>query len=475
MEWFQYIRKILTVICLTSISAYLCAKDNDKDYKYVQDNRILNDKQYYYWEKGGCVFLQIVMPENGQSVFESLIRIESPNNESYNLVMYSSIQSGLELFWIHNSDIERRIIITEKEQIPDTLSLSLSFIFPADSVQLNILNRHYTFPSQDMRPDHSYRFVPLGNSYSHLTLVKAQAWRNITETDTRDISPWYWISLVLLIDALIFLYMHNRRKRQKKLEQETRKNKSLSDKKVTVHLPQHNAVYLFGGLQIFDKNGEEISLRFSPLLRELFLLLLFRSQEGGISTEELTDILWFDKDKTSAKNNRAVNLHKLRTLLSSVENCQVKKIGKNWHIQFGENTFVDYYECMPEKMLPDKLNPDRIKIIAAMTMRGFLLNECDYLWLDIYKSRITDVVINALLKYISLLGEHEAFETKLQVCDIIFHFDSVNEAALKLKCTTYVIMNRLYMAKNTYEHFCREYQDLYDEPYTQSFSSIISM
>lgn len=137
MEWFQYIRKILTVICLTSISAYLCAKDNDKDYKYVQDNRILNDKQYYYWEKGGCVFLQILMPDNGQPVFESLIRIESPDNESYNLVMYSSVQSGLELFWIHNSDIERRIIITEKEQIPDTLSLSLSFTFPADSVQLN--------------------------------------------------------------------------------------------------------------------------------------------------------------------------------------------------------------------------------------------------------------------------------------------------------------------------------------------------
>ena len=52
--------------------------------------------------------------------------------------------------------------------------------------------------------------------------------------------------------------------------------------------------------------------------------------------------------------------------------------------------------------------------------------------------------------------------------------DSVNEAALRLKCATYVSMRKQYMAKTTYEHFCREYKSLYDEPFEHSFNSIIS-
>ena len=79
-------------------------------------------------------------------------------------------------------------------------------------------------------------------------------------------------------------------------------------------------------LQVFERNGEEVSQRFSPLLRELFVLLILRSAENGISSEELTTMLWFDKDDVSAKNNRAVNLSKLRVLVESVGGCTIYKI-----------------------------------------------------------------------------------------------------------------------------------------------------
>lgn len=170
----------------------------------------------------------------------------------------------------------------------------------------------------------------------------------------------------------------------------------------------------------------------------------------------------------------AVNLSKLRVLVESVGGCTISKISGNWRVQFEKNAFVDYYECLPERIRPDSLTTERIKIIAALTAKGGLLNECDYLWLDAFKSRIADNLIESLLKYATLLDEHEAFDTKLLISDIIFRFDSVNEAALRLKCATYVFMRKQYMAKTTYEHFCREYKSLYDEPFEHSFNSIIS-
>ena len=70
-----------------------------------------------------------------------------------------------------------------------------------------------------------------------------------------------------------------------------------------------NAVFVFGDFTVFDKNGKDISYRFSPKLRSLFALILFHSIENeGISTDMLTAELWSNKDTNSAKNIRVLQL-----------------------------------------------------------------------------------------------------------------------------------------------------------------------
>lgn len=449
-----------------------------EEIKSIKADQILNTKQFNYLDKGSIIALRIATPAQDKVVFESLMRIESTDKELYNLILSHSPQVGAELLWVCNSEIEKvRIDSYDIDSISsDTLSVVFSVHFPADSVYISANGHSYPFSSHGIRSDRGYRFHILGDKHSQLKLLSRQAELLTVGKEEQHLSAWYWILLIVVVDMIIFLGMHWRHRRQKRLKANNRIEilTSFGDEGGTVKLPRANAVYLFGGLQVFDNKGEEVSQRFSPLLRELFILLLLRSADNGISSEELTTTLWFDKDDVSAKNNRAVNLSKLRVLVESVGGCTIAKISGNWRVQFDKTAFVDYYECLPEKIRPDSLTTERIKIIAALTAKGSLLSECDYLWLDSFKSHMADNLIESLLKYATLLDEHEAYDTKLLISDIIFRFDSVNEPALRLKCGTYVAMRKQYMAKTTYEHFCREYKSLYDEPFEHSFNSIIS-
>src|SRR5258708_2431723 len=83
-----------------------------------------------------------------------------------------------------------------------------------------------------------------------------------------------------------------------------------------------SAIYLFGQFQVFDKEGSDITRLFTPLLKELFLIIvLYTIRNGrGISSEGLNEILWHDKPEKDAKNNRSVNLAKLKTVHEKVGN-----------------------------------------------------------------------------------------------------------------------------------------------------------
>lgn len=470
-------RIILLAFCLLPAISSPAAKSGEGA-KKTQADPILTNKQFNYLETGAIITLRIALTESDKTVFESLMRIESTNKEIYNLILSRSPQVGTELLWIYNSEVEKTVVAPSAGMpVPvDTMTVEFSVCFPADSVLVAINGHSYALAARGIRSDLGYRFSILGDKHSRLKLLETHAELLVLGKEEQKLSAWYWILLIVVVDMMVFLGMHWRRKRQKRLETSSRAKvlTSFGNEGAWVQLPRCNAIYLFGGFQVFDCKGEEISHRFSPLLRELFILLILRSAENGISSDELTTMLWFDKEDVSAKNNRAVNLSKLRVLVESVGGCTISKVSGNWRLLFEKEIFVDYYECLPEKVRPDHLTTERIKVLAALTGKGGLLNECDYLWLDSFKSRTADFLIEALLKYASLLDEHEAYDTKLLICDILFRFDSVNEAALRLKCATYMSMHRQYMAKTTYEHFCREYKSLYNEPFRHSFHSILS-
>lgn len=438
---------------------------------------LINSDRYIYFEKGGEMSFRFSSKVKTDSLFEPLFKIESSDNKRYSLFLLSAPEYGADLLWMHDSEAMKRKLWTASElsTLPDTVLIKLVMNLASDSIKIIVGDKMLSYGSAGLEPYKSYKISQGDNDnmtqYHEQRLIHLE--RNEIQTSN---TAWYWFVLLIVVDICIFGLMLLRRRKSKQVEDEAKKDAraKLKDKTSSIILPSKNAIYLFGRVQIYDKNGEEIASKFSPLLKELFVCLVLYTADKGIPNDELIKLLWFDKSESSAKNNRAVNISKLRLLLADLDGCAITKEAGNWRIKFAPNVFIDYYEFVHNRNSFNKITPQRIEILSALISRGPFLQEYDVLWVDQFKNRLADNFIELLLKYNSLLGDYEESGTKLLISDIIFSFDSVNEEALHIKCSTYIAMNKRFMAKKTYDHFCQEYKTLYDEDYGRSFSSVIS-
>lgn len=468
--------RVILSLLLLFLCPWVTASGNNRGTAVkVRNDRMLQDREFHHFDRGWDINVAYALPREGVGeLFETLLRIESTEKDHYNLILAVGADSAAELLWNCNSEIERiPLRLPPGAALPDTLRVGMVLRFPTDSIDVTVNDGKYVFHTPGMTVAKGYRFE---TGDGKLKVADSMATSVTERRHGQNVSPWFWFILVLAVDLVAFLLVHHHRKKQKKLK-EMRRNDTLSSLKEDpngIVLPKTNAIYLFGDLKVYDNEGADIAVRMSPLLRELFVLLALKSPDNGISTEELTNLLWFDKDEKSAKNNRSVNFSKLRTLLESVVNTTIVKNGGKWRLEFNKDTFVDYKECMQLCRQPERLSPDKIDILATLVSSGSLLSECDYLWLDPFKSRISETVINALMKYVSTLDAHEDYRTRLLIADIIFRFDFVNEEALRIKCRGYLGMRKHYMARSTYDHFCKEYQKLYGEPYAPTYNQVIS-
>jgi LPXTG-motif cell wall-anchored protein len=124
---------------------------------------------------------------------------------------------------------------------------------------------------------------------------------------------------------------------------------SVEEEEETVEQHHKNAILLFGDLQVFDAAGEEITKYFTPLVKEMFLYILLSTLRmgRGVSSEKLDEMFWFDKPEKSARNNRSVNIARLKSLLDRLDHCQLSKQSGSWMMDINfEHTYVDYHSYL---------------------------------------------------------------------------------------------------------------------------------
>lgn len=85
--------------------------------------------------------------------------------------------------------------------------------------------------------------------------------------------------------------------------------------KMAVDTGTVNSMYLFGDFSVFDRNGRNISYMFSLRIKQIFCLILRYSDADGISSKQLSDLIWPDKPKDKVKNSRGVAINHLRKIL----------------------------------------------------------------------------------------------------------------------------------------------------------------
>ena len=237
-----------------------------------------------------------------------------------------------------------------------------------------------------------------------------------------------------------------------------------------------NAILLFGDLQVFDAAGNSITRQFTPLIKELFLLILLHSVKlgRGVSSDKLNEMFWFDKTEKSARNNRSVAIVKLKSLLDKLEHCRLSKDSGYWMIEIDYQRFyIDYYSYLHIVNNNHTIDDDAIQQLSGIVQRGNFLSASEYEWLDNFKSEISNDIINTYLKFLQMPEHHNDPESLIRIASYILNIDPVNEEAMILKCRSFVALGKHSLAKATFENFSKVYKNMYDTAFGKDFHSIL--
>lgn len=283
-----------------------------------------------------------------------------------------------------------------------------------------------------------------------------------------------WSVVIAILVSVLLLILLRLKKKFKKKPSAAEKIRSIDQ--AIILKPESNYIQLFGDFKVIDKNGNEITSQFTPKLKQLFLIILVYSKrnKNGISTKELTDILWRGHSPQSSKNSRGVTVRKLRLILESLDSVEINFHVDRWAMAFGGSVYCDYVECLKllkrEKIHDTDFNLNFYHIIQE----GELFKGELYDWLDDFKGFVGNNIVDILLKFISEITIEHDNELILKLTDRILETDPVNDQALGFKLKALVKQNNYNLAKFTFDRFCTLYADMYGEKFAPKFDELLA-
>ena len=236
-----------------------------------------------------------------------------------------------------------------------------------------------------------------------------------------------------------------------------------------------SSISLLGCFNVRDKEGNDITANFTPRLKHLLILLILYTEKNanGILTSKTTGILWPDKEETAARNNRNVNLRKLRVLLESIGDVEVVTENNFMYIKWGENVFCDYREVLARiQQFKEKENDELLNRILELLLYGPLLPNTILDWLDDFKETYSSHSIDLLKDLFEIEKQRNHQDMILRLADIMFLHDPLNEEALAAKCAVFSAQGKKGIARNLYDRFCKEYRDSMGEDYKTPFADL---
>jgi two-component SAPR family response regulator len=491
----------LTVFLLLLLPAFPVAAETDLDTPSGNEPEvsglILNNNRFFRFNDRIDISFDLSLKKGFEQYLEYVVRIYDLNKHRMDVIINLPDEKTSELLIISDDKLSVKALMEKKAVfLEQSIHFDLHFDLKANRISFLIGDSTVLVANNSgLKPQTDYKiFLGSGNAHiSNQNTVSALIITNIktspdllsaTKTNSWNHHTLYWILLIVWVDLLAFsvlLWKKNARKKRalsadaevatEEPTYQIEDKKAYHGKKAT----SAGSIFLFGEFQVIDKNGGDISKKFTPLLKELFLILLFYSQKDskGISASTLRNMLWMDKEQQSANNNRAVNIGKLKEILNGVGDYEIVSNASYLRIDLGHNLVCDYAECW--NVLNGKtFNKQQIIQLIEIAGRGSLLSECSYEWLDAFKACVSDALIDTLLGFANMVDLSKEIQLIIRLSDTVFLFDPLNEEALNLKCKALIYSGKHSLAKATYTHFTKEYETLFSVPYKYSFSELTS-
>ncbi len=235
------------------------------------------------------------------------------------------------------------------------------------------------------------------------------------------------------------------------------------------------SISLLGCFNVRDKDGNDITSNFTPRLKHLLILLILYTEKNaqGILASKTIEILWPEKEETAARNNRNVNLRKLRVLLESIGDMEVMIENNFLRIKWGTGVFCDYHTLITcTKQFEQEKSEELLNRILEILLYGPLLPNTILDWLDDFKDDYSSYSIDLLKNLLDIEISRNHQDMIIRLADIMFLHDPLNEEALAAKCSVLVTQGKKGIARNLYDRFCKEYHDSMGETYKVPFADL---
>ncbi|MCD8167184.1 MAG: hypothetical protein LUE93_14380 [Bacteroides sp.] len=449
--------KLFLLILCTLFIVPLRAAENP-----VERNDTLppDNNRYLYIKKQLTVEFRVTLHPQQNSYFGPLLHISSNENEYMNLFLDYQRGELRQLLFYSRSNIRKLPVPVATDTLATAFGFPVKIEFRQQQKEftLQVGDSLYHISNLGFDPKAGYKFnfptweiQPMDGSGNRSIQVSGV---RFIQTSDRKVpnTIWYWFIFILVIDLIIFGGVQLRKRKLRRKQQESAATPIFTDMEEEEHemeTPLKSAIYLFGGFHIYDTQGNNITRKFTPLLKELLLLILIHTPKQGISSEKLREILWFDKSEQSAKNNRAVNMGKLRSLLETLGEVGISNKNGNWELEINnEEIYVDYFEYINLYNRRPLTSREDVSLLFRLTRQGAFLTSETYDWLDRYKASVTDFIIDTLVNY---AGASVQIDTEpaiaLRIADSIYPFDPLNESALRLRVKAYSALGKHSLAK----------------------------
>lgn len=285
---------------------------------------------------------------------------------------------------------------------------------------------------------------------------------------------WYWVAaflILLLAIASVFLF---RKKANRTPIVESATKIHIDVPVIGTSTEQNVTIQLFGKFNLTDTEGVNHVSDLSPKIRELMLVLLLYSHKfsEGLSTEELTILLWSGFDSKKATNNRNVSVHKLRLILKELPGLELSFRNNFWKLNLDSQVDFDYKSCfLYLKQLDNPANhsSENLSNFYLLVSKGRFLPEDQYPWLDIYKERIDNEIVALLTFIIEKNQQNFSKEELINWVDLLMLFDPINEEMLQMLMKT---LTDSKLAKHYYSKFSQEYKLHFGEKFNVTFDEL---
>lgn len=225
-----------------------------------------------------------------------------------------------------------------------------------------------------------------------------------------------------------------------------------------------NSVLMFGDFTIFDRQGRDVTYLFSSKLRQLFFLIFFhtfRKNSSGISSNEISSVIWPDKELTKSRNIRAVTIKNLRDALSGVDGITLVGSGGKWYFEIDQEVcFCDVLKVLGYK--PREVSEyNVIRPYIHILRRGSILKTESYDWLDLFKSDMEESILRNFSEIMVEAYENGRYLISYKISQVLLLSDSLNDELMKYEVRSLIGLGEPVKARMRFRQFSVNYYEAY--------------